>query len=152
MVTKRCSPSALLSSTVRASGSFRTPSPSDSDMPCFLRFAASFSGRTRWTLYQYMHDMHIRQMLLHESLHESLRTPKKYPRHMPHRQSTCSMFEQGNARSSPIAPEFLCIAVSTRSATSRTPAPEQKNPSFDHPARSRTCSGIVRPAVWLSSD
>lgn len=41
---KRCSPSAVSSSTVSASGSFRTPSPSASDTPCFLIFAASFFG------------------------------------------------------------------------------------------------------------
>src|SRR5436190_20060530 len=44
MVTKRCSRSALWSSMVSASGSFRTPSPADSDTPCFLMFAASFFG------------------------------------------------------------------------------------------------------------
>src|SRR6266852_4656040 len=44
MVTKRYSPSTLSSSTVSAKGSLRTPSPSESDTPCFLMFAASFFG------------------------------------------------------------------------------------------------------------
>jgi len=43
-VTNRCSPWADSSSTVKARGSFKTPSPSVSEIPCFLRFAASFLG------------------------------------------------------------------------------------------------------------
>ena len=37
-------PTADSSSTVKARGSFSTPSPSESDTPCFLMFAASFFG------------------------------------------------------------------------------------------------------------
>src|SRR3972149_1990030 len=54
MVTKRCSPSAAASSTVIASGSLSTPSPSDSETPCFLRLTASFFGsksEVTWLLY-----------------------------------------------------------------------------------------------------
>src|SRR5439155_3000480 len=43
-VTNRCSPSDDSSSIVAANGSFKTPSPSASERPCFLRFATFFLG------------------------------------------------------------------------------------------------------------
>ena len=43
-VTNRYSASAEESSMVTATGSSRTPSPSDSDTPCFFRFSALFLG------------------------------------------------------------------------------------------------------------
>lgn len=44
IVTKRCSPAADGSSIVRASGSLSTPSPSESETPCFRRLIAFFFG------------------------------------------------------------------------------------------------------------
>jgi hypothetical protein len=44
IVTNRYSPSAESSSIVTANGSLKTPSPSASETPCFLTFAASFLG------------------------------------------------------------------------------------------------------------
>src|SRR5437016_1781355 len=45
-----------------AIGSFRTPSPSVRETPCFRTFAASFFGSKVMPISQYMHLVHISQM------------------------------------------------------------------------------------------
>src|SRR5437660_7329121 len=62
IVTNRCSPTAEVSSIVNAIGSFRTPSPSLRETPCFRTFAASFFGSKVMLISQYMHLVHISQM------------------------------------------------------------------------------------------
>src|SRR2546429_1448935 len=62
IVTNRCSPTAEVSSIVNAIGSFRTPSPSVRETPCFRTFAASFFGSKVMLIGQYMHLVHISQM------------------------------------------------------------------------------------------
>src|SRR5437667_979764 len=61
ILTQRRSPSLETSSTVRQSGSPRTPSPSVSETPCLAMLSASLFGSNSTPMPEYMHDVHIRQ-------------------------------------------------------------------------------------------